>query len=189
VTGFQDRIEAQRRFWRGEGPSLILIPTADMPQYDTEGYAARFENPELMWEAEMRRARPVLDWPTDGIPTVRPNLGVIFITGAVGQKFVVREGQMPWPGEPMTREMIRALPEADVESSRLMRLALDFYEIHERRAEPGIVAYQPDTQGIFSLAHLFYGDRIFLDLADDPDWIAELMEITRTLHARVIRLL
>lgn len=179
----------QQRFWAGEGPSLILIPAGDMPQYDTEGYVERFESPELMWQSEMRRARAVPDWPTDGIPTVRPNLGVIFIPGAAGQPYVVREGQMPWPGGPVTRETIRAFPEVDLESSRLVRLALDFYDIHARQAERGVAAYHPDTQGIFSLAHLFYGDQIFLDITDDPDWIAELMEVTLALHARVIRLL
>lgn len=189
MTTFEDRLAAQRRFWNGEGPSLILIPTAEMPQYDTEGYVQRFESPELMWHSEMRRAATVPDWPTDGIPTVRPNLGVIFIPGCVGQQFVVREGQMPWPGEPMSREEIRSLAAIGLESSRLMQLALQFYEIHARRAPPGVMAYHPDTQGVFSLAHLFYGDQIFMDLAEDPEWVDELLEITLAVHTRVIRLL
>ena len=43
-----EKIEAHEEFWRGEGPSMILIPTGEMAQYDTEGYPRRFENPELM---------------------------------------------------------------------------------------------------------------------------------------------
>ncbi|MFN7996849.1 MAG: hypothetical protein U0Q18_24765 [Bryobacteraceae bacterium] len=189
MNNWQERIDAQRRFWAGKGPSLILIPTADMPQYDTEGYVERFYDPESMWRAEMRRARATSDWPTDGIPTVRPNLGVVFVPGVAGQEFVVREGQMPWPGEPMTRERIRSLRDTPLEASGMMRLALSFYHIHERQAEPGIAAYHPDTQGIFSLAHLFYGDQIFIDLNEDAEWVDELMEITLFVHARVVRLL
>jgi hypothetical protein len=43
-----EKIEAHEEFWRGEGPSMILIPTGEMAQYDTGGYPRRFENPELM---------------------------------------------------------------------------------------------------------------------------------------------
>jgi hypothetical protein len=60
-------------FWRGEGPSLILIPPGEQELYDLTDYPARFHDPQAMWESEMRRAEPVVDWPTDGIPTVRPN--------------------------------------------------------------------------------------------------------------------
>ena len=58
-----EKKRAHEVVWRGEGPGLLLTPTAAMDQYDLAGYRERFENPELMWQAEMRRARPVLDWP------------------------------------------------------------------------------------------------------------------------------
>lgn len=182
-------IDAHRAFWAGSGPSLLLIPAARGPQYDTENYAERFENPERMWEAEMSRARSILDWPTDGIPTVRPNLGVIFIPGAVGQDYAVQEGQMPWPGTPLSRGEIRLLPSRDLASSKLLRLAREFYQVHAARGEREVAAYQPDTQGIFSLAHLFYGDQIFTDLVEDPDWITELLDITLAIHCRIVRAL
>jgi hypothetical protein len=75
-----------RDFWRGEGPCLILIPTGQMALYDTEDYPERFENPLLMYQAEMERALKVVDWPTDGIPAVRPTLGVIFVPAMAAQR-------------------------------------------------------------------------------------------------------
>lgn len=181
----RERIEAHRRFWNGEGPSLILIPTSQMAQYDTEGYRARFENPPLMWEAEMRRARPVVDWPTDGVPTVRPNLGVVFVPGVAGLGYAVRDGQMPWPGKPMGREAVRAIKEADVVRAPLMRRAEQFYAIHRASGEGDVVAYLPDTQGVFDIAHMLYGTDILYDLVDDPPWVHELMEIALDLYLRV----
>jgi hypothetical protein len=183
----KEMIVAHEKFWRGEGPCLILVPTGEMAQFDTEGYPRRFENPELMWEAEMRRARAVLDWPTDGIPTVRPNLGTTFIPAIAGQNCIVQEGQMPWPGEELSREAIRRIPNIDVAGSKLMRLALQFYDVHRAASSDEVVAYHPDTQGIFSIAHLLYGNQIFLDLVDDPEWVRELMEIVLELHGRVVR--
>ncbi len=185
----EERIERHRAFWEGKGPSLILIPAFTGPQYDTDDYPERFENPQLMWEAEMRRARTIVDWPTDGIPTVRPNLGVIFIPGIVGQNFEVKPEQMPWPGDPLSREEIRRFLSQDIETGEMMARARRFYEIHRASGEKEVLAYQPDTQGIFSLAHLFYGDKIFTDLAEDPGWVRELMDITATVHYEVVRAL
>ncbi len=181
----REKLDAHQRFWSGEGPSLILIPTSQTDQYDTEGYLARFENPELMWEAEMRRARPVVDWPTDGIPTVRPNLGVVFVPGVAGLGYTVREGQMPWPGTPMSREAIRAIRDTDIEQAPLMRRAEQFYAIHRAGGEGEIAPYMPDTQGVFDIAHMLCGTNILYNLADDPAWIHELMEIALGLYLRV----
>ena len=158
-----------------------------MEQYDLAGYRARFENPESMWQAEMRRARPVRDWPTDGIPTVRPNLGVIFIPAIAGTGYRIPDGSMPWPGTPLTRETIQALKQLDVTATKLMHLAKEFYALHEARGESEIAAYDPDTQGVFDIAHLLAGEEIFLQLSDEPDWVRELMEICLDLYVRVSR--
>ncbi len=185
----REGIPIHEEFWRGAGPCLIVIPTSGEPQYDTADYAERFADPALMWRSEMRRARAVADWPTDGIPTVRPNLGVIFIPGAAGQSYTIQKDQMPWPGRPMSRDEIQTLPRQDIEHSEMMSLALRFYEVHRSSGENGVLAYQADTQGVFSLAHLLYGDRIFTDLVDDPKWVHVLLEITTAIHRRAIRAL
>ena len=57
----EETIAAHQKFWRGDGPCLILVPTGVMAQYDTEGCPRRFENPELMCGAEMHRALGQLD--------------------------------------------------------------------------------------------------------------------------------
>ncbi|MFH1738861.1 MAG: hypothetical protein ABIH23_07615 [bacterium] len=185
----QQKIEEHNRFWRGEGPCLILIPTSDSALYDTEGYPERFENPRLMWESEMRRARLVLDWPTDGIPTVRPNLGVVFMPAIMGQRYVLREGQMPWCSDLLSRDEIRAAVDIEVKTSKMMRLAAEFYDIHRASGEKEIIAYHADTQGVFDVAHLLYGAEIFYNMADETQhaWYGELMDICLDLYLRVSR--
>lgn len=182
-----EKRDAHERFWRGEGPSLILIPAERSAQYDVEGYQRRFESPREMWEAEMRRARAVVDWPTDGIPTVRPNLGVVFVPAIAGQGYEIREGQMPWPGTSLGRDSIRAIAELDVASTRLMSLAADFYDLHRQEGGGEIVAYHPDTQGVFDVAHLLNGKGLFYEVVDDREWVHELLEICLDLYLRVSR--
>ncbi len=182
----QSRIEAQKRFWDGQGPSLILIPPAQTELYDTAGYVEKFNNPERMWESEIGRAKAVLNWPTDGIPTVRPNLGVVFIPAMAGQDFQLVDGQMPWPGPPLSRDKIRAIHDIDIARTDIMKLAKDFYSIHHERGEHTAFAYLADTQGVFDIAHILYGDETFIDLADpsQQDWIHELMDICCNLYSR-----
>jgi len=191
-----EKTERHKAFWKGEGPSLILVPPGrDMREvwqvqiYDMRDYRQRFYNPEKMWEAEMERARPVLDWPTDGITTVRPNLGVIFVPSMAGQSYEIRDGLMPWCAEPLSPEAIRASRQVNVAETELMRLAGEFYRIHSARSDGEVAAYQADTQGIFDIAHLLYGDAIFYDIMDENKvaWLEELLEICLDLMLRAVR--
>ena len=173
-------------FWRAEGPSLILIPMGDAPLYDTSQYHSCFHDPAKMWETEMIRARPMIDWPTDGIPTVRPNLGTIFVPALAGQEYLVRDGQMPWAGATLSRAAVRAARGASLDDAEVMQLAQTFYRIHARSGEGQVAAYHPDTQGVFDVAHLLYGDSIFLDLLDpgEENWVDELLDISLDLVVR-----
>ncbi len=186
-----DKLELYNIFWRGEGPSLILIPNREQLLYDMDDYPARFAEPELMWESELKRSEGFINWPTDGIPTIRPNLGVIFVPALAGQTYKVPEGTMPWPGRHLTRDEIRTVPETDLINSALWRKAEAFYRIHRESGLDEIVAYQPDTQGVFDIAHLLAGDELFINIADpnEQDWVAELMNISKELYIKASRML
>ena len=173
-------------FWRGEGPSLILIPPGEQELYDLTDYPARFHDPQAMWESEMRRAEPIVDWPTDGIPTVRPNLGVIFVPAMAGLGYQLPADAMPWPGESLPREAIRAAQDLDVTATETMRLAAEFYAVHRDSGRNDIAAYHADTQGVFDIAHLLNGDHTFYEVADEQEagWIDELLGICHEIYTR-----
>lgn len=179
--------ERHASFWCGEGPSLILIPAAEHSLYDLDDYPRRFYDPAGMWESEMARARPIVDWPTDGIPTARPNLGVTFVPAIAGQEFQLHENSMPWPGRPLSAEAVEAARDVDPADTDVFRLARAFYEIHrDAAASAAVAAYLADTQGVFDIAHLLRGDEIFFDLADPgpADALAALMDTCALLYER-----
>ena len=154
-------------FWQGRGPSLILIPPhGDARQYDLTDYPRRFEDPRTMWEAEIARARQVPDWPTDGIPTVRPNLGVIVASALAGQDYHVEPNAMPWPGKPLLEETIRDAVPANPDACVVLQKAAAFYRVHREEGSGAIAGYLADTQGVFDIAHLLRGDHLFIDMAD-----------------------
>ena len=177
-THIRSRIGQHQRFWRGSGPSLLFVPVESRDLYDLDDYERRFAHPRLMYEAERARAGLIRDWPTDGIPTVRPNLGTIFIPSCMGQPYQVGPNAMPWPGQTLSREELRARHGCTAFTAELMEPALEFYR-HAAR-DGRVYPYHPDTQGVFDVAHLVYGDEIFLDLAteDERKWITDLMDMT-----------
>jgi hypothetical protein len=183
----EEKIASHRSFWRGEGPSLLLVPPDSDPLYDTNDYARRFADPQRMWESEIRRAESMVGWPTDGIPTVRPNLGVIFVPSIAGQGYELKDDQMPWPGAPLPIEAIRAACGVKVAEADLMRRAEAFYRIHRERGAAGIAPYHADTQGVFDIAHLLYGDGIFTAMAgatSEQEEVLEVLEISLDLYLK-----
>jgi hypothetical protein len=131
----------------------------------------------------------VIDWPTDGIPTVRPNLGTIFVPALTGQEYLVQVGQMPWVCAPLSRGAIVRSHGAALARAEVMRLAEAFYRIHAESGERSVAAYHPDTQGVFDIAHLLYGEAIFLDMMDSEKqaWLVELLEICLNLMVEATR--
>ena len=186
MAPIQQKCKLHEMFWRGEGASLILIPGECQDLYDLKNYPARFRDPHAMWESEIKRARSVIDWPTDGIPCVRPNLGVIFVPAMMGLEYRLPEGAMPWPGDPLSREAIRTAHKDEIADSETMQLAEAFYAIHRTSGEEEVVAYQADTQGIFDIAHLLYGEEIFYELPNPEcsSWIKELLDLSREFYVQ-----
>jgi hypothetical protein len=183
-----EEIQAHRRFWEGQGPSLLLIPAQSGPLYDTHDYRRRFLDPQAMWDSEIRRAELPTDWPADGIPCVRPNLGVVFVPSIAGQDYAFQDDQMPWPGAALEAAALRAVRSVDVATAELMRRAEEFYRIHRHRGAVTIAAYHPDTQGVFDVAHLLYGDAILTAMAgsdEEQAEVVEALEICLGLYVRV----
>jgi len=191
----KEKIQRHKEFWTGERKTLLFLPipelgkldpnTETLGKYDTANYNERFYSPRKMWESETRRAKRVVEWPTDGIPAVRPNLGTIFIPAIAGQHFHIPEGQMPWVGDTLSVEEIESLLPLDVASAEIMQLAEDFYKIHSQSELTEIAAYQPDTQGVFDLAHLLYGEDLFLEMVTDPVKVHTILDVAYHLYLEV----
>ena len=188
-SSVRERISLHEAFWRDEGPSLILMPAGCIPLYDTTEYAVRFYTPARLWGGEISRARAMIDWPTDGVATVRPNLGTVFVPALAGQEYRVQDDQMPWVRAPLSREAITRARDATIADAEIMGLAEAFYRLHDASGETAVFPYHPDTQGIFDIAHLLYGDTIFLDMMDPGagPWMDELLEICLDLTIRTTR--
>lgn len=183
----EQRKQLHKDFWQGKGRSLILIPTPQLKPYPSnmDNYKERFYSPRKMWEFESEQAQSVIQWPTDGLPTIRPNLGTIFIPAIAGQNYIMQDGQMPWPGRHFSFAQISAIKSLDIDAADIMKLAKHFYEIHKDKGSKEIFSYLPDTQGVFDILHLLRGDDIFYEMADKKQLIKELFNIVTDFYIEV----
>lgn len=178
-------------FWNGKGPSLLFIPAAGIFQYDVDNYKERFNNPSVMLKSELQKAELVIDWPTDGLPAVRSNLGTIFIPAIAGQDYMINDGQMPWPGGHFSVERIEAADDINVRDAYLFRLAAELYDIFRKQQHKDVFAYHPDTQGIFDILHLLRGDELFYEMSDSQsaERTHRLLDVVTRLYIKVSKLI
>lgn len=177
---FEDKYQDHLSVWKS-GKNLIF---QENPAVIPAGFnhKEQYDSPEKMWSAENGNAVAYFKFPTDGIPVVRPNLGVVFIPAIAGQAVqFVNDEDMPWPGQHLTKDEIRQIPDLDI-SDGIMRKAADFYS---RTKQDSPALYHADTQGPFDIAHIIYGDQILYDFYDDPEWVEELLYICTDLIIKV----
>jgi hypothetical protein len=168
MSKLAEKIKIHRSFWEGEIDNLIFIDYGEIAKYETVDYEKLFYNPELMLESEIERAKPVIDWSTDGIPALRANLGTIFIPAIAGQEYKIRDNQMPWTGEALEYSEILEVSGADILNAEIYQLAKRFYDLAKPRGvDSQYLLYQPDTQGVFDILHLLYGNDIFIEMAEE----------------------
>ena len=73
----------------------------------------------------------------------------------------------------------------EIEATETYGLAAAFYAVHRERAPGNVSPSLPDTQGVFDIAHLLYGEAIFYELTEESQrgWM-ELLGIASRLYER-----
>ncbi|MFO7757268.1 MAG: hypothetical protein R6V26_02125, partial [Roseovarius sp.] len=90
----------------------------------------------------------------------------------------------------MSPDQISAIRNTNLEKSEIFSLVAGFYKIHNQTSNQQVYKYTPDNQGVFDIAHLLYGDEIFLEIlnTEKGNWVSELMEISLELYIRSTKL-
>lgn len=113
---------------------------------------------------------------------IRPNFGTIFLPAALGLEYAVFDDAYPWLTTHLTRAGIVSSALDKAVESPMMQRAVEYISWFRELLPPEIHVYMPDTQGPFDLAHLIYGDQLFLDMYDDPQFVHELLQFCTELY-------
>lgn len=162
-------------FLYGKVPEIEKFPSYDRRQ--------QFYDPEKMLYTLLWGCLSVLRGKGDNIPCVRVNFGTGFLATVFGLSQDVFPDKMPWLKSHLDKKEILRLEIENLEPIEKKGLIPDwirftnFYK-EKLKEVPFIKIYLPDTQGVFDLAHLVTGERIFTEFYDDQKFIEHLLELT-----------
>ena len=184
------RVQKQLALWAGtpgvqcEITSVSTPWAARLPDYDMR---------EIHWDCEkmlvsqLKGAVGVALSGSDGVPSVRANMGCGLVGGLFGLEQQVYPDKMPWLLEHLTREQILALRPGEFTVTDEYKQALEHMRyMKDKLRGTGVEVYPVDLQGPVDSAHLLYGDDFFYDLYDDPEFVNHLFDLV---HAALVRLM
>ncbi|MBU8902234.1 MAG: hypothetical protein KOO69_05810, partial [Victivallales bacterium] len=174
--------ERQCRYWRGEKLLSPLLLFGDklskkqeaIPEYD---FKQIFTNKAKMLCREIRAACATANGHSDMIPSIRANLGTGIIPACFGLEQEAFTDKMPWLKEHFTKEQITKLSPDDIQPRGSFARGLEMMHYFKEIMGDSCPVYVMDTQGPFDLAHLIFGDELFIQLYDDPPFVHHLMNL------------
>ncbi len=120
---------------------------------------------------------------------IRPNFGTVFLPACLGLEYQVFNDAYPWLTGHFAKNQVSQVDLGVLINSPMMQQALEFIQWFRMHVPPEVHVYMPDTQGPFDLAHLVYGDQLFLDMYDDPSFVHELLGLCTDLYIDATRIL
>jgi len=184
------RARKQLALWAGIPGLRCEFYSVDTP------WAARLPNydlREIHWDSEkmlvsqLKGALGVALSDSDGVPSVRANMGCGLVGGLFGLEQRVFPDKMPWLLERLSKEQILALEPGEFTVTDEYRRALEHMRYMKDMLQgTGIEVFPFDLQGPVDSAHLLYGDEFFYALYDDPDFVDHLLDLV---HAALLRLM
>ncbi|MCL1952571.1 MAG: hypothetical protein FWF60_07060 [Oscillospiraceae bacterium] len=190
APGMPRRAQKQLDLWAGTPGVRCEIFSVDTP------WAARlpdYDMREIHWDSgkmfvsQLKGALGVALSGSDGVPSVRANMGCGLVGGLFGLEQRVFPDKMPWLLERLSREQILALEPGEFTVTDEYRRAMEHMRyMKDMLRGTGVEVYPVDLQGPVDSAHLLCGDALFYDLYDDPAFVGHLFDLV---HAALVRLM
>lgn len=199
----KEQIETGRRrqaaVWEGVEPDYtpILLPPSRVPEragYPSYNLKEQFYDPEKMLIEHVWGLIGQSRSPGDAQLAMRANLGTGFVPTTFGLEQLVFEDKMPWLKEHLDKATLQAMTpdefgEEEIRTRGLVPCALEYIGYFKEKLGNKAYVYLSDTQGPFDIAHLVYGDRLFTDLYDDPEFVHHLMRLSTRAYISVSKVL
>lgn len=180
---FEEAAELQLALWNGDKPEkqpLLLHCVLDEQDSDLHDFNLKeiHYDSEKMFLSQFRQMMTAVYGGAQAVPSVRANMGCGVFPSLFGIKQELFEDKMPWVQEHLSKEELVKMGPEDLKIGDEFKAGLDHMAyMAEKLAGTGCMIYPMDLQGVFDTAHLVYGDAIFYDLYDDPQFIHHLLDL------------
>ena len=163
-------------FWK---PQNISVPGST---YDME---EQFYDKEKMLYGHLEEIAGCAQNAFDAPLCLRPNFGTIFIPTMFGLKYKVPKDTFAWLTSHLSKDEIKKFEFPNLDEIDILKKAIEYIRFFKEELPEWIHVYLPDTLGPFEIAHAVYGDNIFYDLYDDPEFIHHLLKLCTSMYIQV----
>ena len=181
---FERSIRLQAAVWAGERPETqpLLLTCGPSAQFEAEwpvyNYLEIHRDREKMFSNGLRDAVLCALGGAEAVPSVRANMGCGVIPTMFGVEQMVFEDKMPWVRGHLGKGVLKEMKPGDLSFGGEMAMAFAHMDYAAQRLNgTGCLVFPLDLQGAFDTAHIVYGDDIFTDLYDDPDFVHHLLDL------------
>ncbi len=179
----------QAAVWRKETPDQWPIHigaplTEEQASFPSADIQEAFNDKDAMLFSQLRMTLGVINSKSDAVPSIRVNFGTAVLLSCFGLEQQIFPDKMPWLKDHLSKQEIADIQPEDISFKGSFARALEMMTYMQEKIGDRIPVYCLDTQGPFDLAHLLFGDDIFLALYDDPDFVHHLLKICTTLNIK-----
>jgi hypothetical protein len=181
--------QRQSAVWRGDRPDrwpvLFNAPlTAAQGEIPGADHREAFYDPDRMLCSQVRGACSCANARSDGVPSIRANLGTGVLLACLGLEQEVFPDKMPWLKQHLTREQASRLGPEDIRIRGSFERGMGIMRRFREVMGDAPATYCMDTQGPLDLAHLMIGDELFYAVLDDPPFAHHVLRLSVELNIR-----
>ena len=182
-------VDLQSSIWKKEKtnmpPLALSCPLTEeqnewLPYYNAK--EIHFDS-EKMFIYGLREVLTAINGNYGSVPSMRANMGCGIISSLFGIRQRLFEDKMPWLIDHAKKEDIKDKYDFKIGDSEEFSAAMEHMEymteiLRDNGLAGKVFVYPLDLQGAVDTAHLIYGDTIFYDFYDDPDFIHHLLKVS-----------
>jgi len=179
-------IKRQTAVWRGEQTAIPALALSCGLTEEQNSWIPYYNYKEIHFDSEkmfMNGLRDVLtsvNGSYGAVPSMRANMGCGIIPSLFGAQQRLFEDKMPWLIDHVKKEDIKKEYGFNINDSEEFAAAMRHMEymaetLRENNLK-NIFVFPLDLQGAVDTAHLIYGDAVFYDFYDDPEFAHHLLD-------------
>lgn len=186
---YEHAVRAQERLWLRKGGAALLLHCA-LNETEADAYPA-YNPKEIHYDTDKMLANGLRDALTcmkggrEAAPSIRANMGCGIVASFFGITADLFEDKLPWVTTHLPKEQLLDMTADDLVITPEFRMAMDHMAYLANALDgTGVRVFPVDIQGAFDTAHLVYGDDIFYEVYDDPEFVHHLMDLSCTAAER-----
>ena len=180
-SAFDEAAALQKEVWGPGQPDkqpLLFTDWSALPPAQWHNAKEIHYDKEKMLANELYEATAAAAGGMQAVPSARANMGCGIYPTLFGVRQELFEHTMPWVRHHLDKETIRKMGPEDLKIGGEFRAGLEHMAyMAEALDGTGCRIYPMDLQGPFDIAHLVYGDVIYYDVYDDPDFVHHLLNL------------